>query len=504
MPTMVQLLEQVRERDESDRAYWRKRFRPSLDRLRNIQLRNGSLYTNFRAFIPVVVLAAVWFAVVDWRHMVGFSQLLNRSITIRHLILAVAVVSLWNVWLGFSVFDSRSAKRDVLREVARLTSASVACGCLLLVGNLARNQFHLGLALGLWMALALLVVSFGLLASFFIAAELSPLLLSKRPALIVGTGPRAQLLRARLESQYSPYELYGCMDDEYAGHDSEHDNYLGSLDNLADLLKNHPVEVVLIGLPVKSKYDEIQRVIDICETVGVESHYMQDVFETSRAQVQTKPQASHHFTVLSTLVHHPGLYLKRLFDLVGALALILIASPLMIAAGIAIKVSGPGPVLFVQQRYGRNRKRFPMFKFRSMVVDAEKRQAALESKNEAQGPVFKLKSDPRVTKVGAFLRKTSIDELPQLFNILRGEMSLVGPRPLPIRDVTRFEEARFLRRFSVRPGLTCLWQASGRSNTGFDDWIKQDLTYIDNWSLSLDFKILLMTIPAVLKGSGAV
>jgi lipopolysaccharide/colanic/teichoic acid biosynthesis glycosyltransferase len=175
----------------------------------------------------------------------------------------------------------------------------------------------------------------------------------------------------------------------------------------------------------------------------------------------------------------------------------------MIAAAIAVHLSSGGPILFVQTRYGRNRKRFPMFKFRSMVIDAEQRQAELETMNEAQGPVFKLKSDPRVTRVGTFLRRTSIDELPQLFNVLRGEMSLVGPRPLPLRDVSRFEESWLLRRFSVRPGITCLWQIKGRSETTFDQWIEQDLTYIDHWSLGLDLKILLMTIPAVLRGSGA-
>jgi exopolysaccharide biosynthesis polyprenyl glycosylphosphotransferase len=231
---------------------------------------------------------------------------------------------------------------------------------------------------------------------------------------------------------------------------------------------------------------------------------MQDFFDTSRAQVETHSQEPKHFAVLSTVRPDPKQHIKRVIDFVLATLLIVLFSPILIAAALAVRFTSPGPVFFVQQRYGRNRKRFPMFKFRSMVVDAEARQAALETKNEAQGPVFKLKSDPRVTPVGAFLRKTSIDELPQLFNVLRGEMSLVGPRPLPLRDVSRFEEPWLLRRFSVRPGLTCLWQVTGRSNTSFDYWISQDLAYIDTWSLGLDFKILLMTVPAVLKGSGAV
>jgi lipopolysaccharide/colanic/teichoic acid biosynthesis glycosyltransferase len=177
---------------------------------------------------------------------------------------------------------------------------------------------------------------------------------------------------------------------------------------------------------------------------------------------------------------------------------------MMAAIAIVIKLTSPGPVLFVQQRYGFNRRRFPMLKFRTMVVDAERRQADLESANEAGGPVFKIKSDPRVTSIGKILRRASLDELPQLINVLRGDMSLVGPRPLPLRDVARFDEPWLLRRFSVPPGLTCLWQIGGRSETKFDEWIRLDLQYVDQWSLALDLRILVQTIPAVFRGTGAV
>jgi exopolysaccharide biosynthesis polyprenyl glycosylphosphotransferase len=351
--------------------------------------------------------------------------------------------------------------------------------------------------------LGLLAASLLLLGSFLCGAILSPRMLRPRVALIVGTGRRAETLRARLQAHYFRPQIFGCVDNEYHGQDPERDNYLGPISGLEELLKTHPIEVVLIGLPMKSMYDEIQQVIEICETVGVDSHYMQDVFATRRASVEVHSQEPRYFTVLSTLNRDPKQHVKRALDFVLALLLIILASPLMIAAAIAVHLSSGGPILFVQTRYGRNRKRFPMFKFRSMVIDAEQRQAELETMNEAQGPVFKLKSDPRVTRVGTFLRRTSIDELPQLFNVLRGEMSLVGPRPLPLRDVSRFEESWLLRRFSVRPGITCLWQIKGRSETTFDQWIEQDLTYIDHWSLGLDLKILLMTIPAVLRGSGA-
>ncbi len=160
-------------------------------------------------------------------------------------------------------------------------------------------------------------------------------------------------------------------------------------------------------------------------------------------------------------------------------------------------------MFFAQERYGYMKRRFRMLKFRTMVENAEALQIELEVQNEASGPVFKIRNDPRITPVGRFLRRSSLDELPQLWHVLTGEMSLVGPRPLPVRDVGHFEEPWLMRRFSMRPGLTCLWQISGRSDLGFDRWIALDLEYIDRWSLWLDLEILLQTVPAVLRGRGA-
>jgi exopolysaccharide biosynthesis polyprenyl glycosylphosphotransferase len=195
---------------------------------------------------------------------------------------------------------------------------------------------------------------------------------------------------------------------------------------------------------------------------------------------------------------------KRLFDIVVAIGLVGLLAPVLLLTAFAIKISAPAdPVFFIQTRVGHHRRRFKMLKFRTMVPQAEQLQAQLETLNEAQGPVFKIKHDPRVTTAGRFLRKTSLDELPQLFNVLKGDMSLVGPRPLPVRDVERFEAAWLQRRFSVKPGMTCLWQVNGRSETAFDEWITQDLAYIDQWSFGLDVKILLKTIPVVLRGTGA-
>jgi len=487
-------------------TYSKDRFRPAVEKLRNVQFRDGSLYSNLRIFLPVPVLGVVWLLAIHWSTTPA-PTILDRSMTVRHLLLATGITALWNLWLSLSLYTRRSAKSDLLAEVLRVTAVSFVCGLLPLAANLARGMAGPGILIAGLTTSGLLLASYSLLGCFLVAALLSSRLALPRVALIVGTGRRAAALRARLQSEYSRFQIFGCVDDEYHGPEDLRDGYLGPLDSLAELLKTHPIEVVLIGLPIKSKYDEIQRVIEVCETIGVESHYMQDLFETSRSRIEAHSLRSlqpHHFAVHGQLRNDPKQYLKRILDLLLGSALLILFAPLMIVVATAIRLTSQGPVFFVQQRYGRHRKRFPMFKFRSMVIDAEQRQAALEADNEAQGPVFKLRSDPRVTRIGAFLRRTSIDELPQLFNVLRGEMSLVGPRPLPLRDVSRFEETWLLRRFSVRPGLTCLWQVNGRSNTSFDFWIEQDLKYIDHWSLLLDFKILVLTIPAVLRARGAV
>jgi exopolysaccharide biosynthesis polyprenyl glycosylphosphotransferase len=198
------------------------------------------------------------------------------------------------------------------------------------------------------------------------------------------------------------------------------------------------------------------------------------------------------------------LLVKQLLDYVLAAALLVLLSPLFGLIALAIKLTSPGPAIFHQVRAGLNGRSFRMVKFRSMRPDAEELQAGLAGRNEMRGPVFKVTNDPRVTPLGRFLRRHSLDELPQLWNVLRGEMSLVGPRPLPIDEVKRFDQDTHRRRLSVKPGLTCLWQISGRNDIAdFADWVRLDLAYIDQWSLWLDFKILLATIPAALFGRGA-
>lgn len=199
----------------------------------------------------------------------------------------------------------------------------------------------------------------------------------------------------------------------------------------------------------------------------------------------------------------PAAGVKRSLDIIGSIFLLVISLPLLLVTGILIKLTSPGPVLFSQWRLGYRGRNFKMYKFRTMTKDAEQKINDIEHLNEVSGPVFKIRHDPRITGIGRFLRRTSIDELPQLLNVLRGDMSLVGPRPLAIRDYERFTGNWETRRFNVRPGMTCLWQIKGRSLIPFEHWMQLDLQYVDEWSLWLDLDILIRTIPAVLKGTGA-
>lgn len=481
----------------------RHRLRLSLERLSSNYLTRQSPYSRLRMFLPAPVLALVWFLTSWFPGGVDYRTLLGTSVTLRHLLLAAEIAILWNVCLYLSPSSTRNAWSTLKQETWLLVRASAVCGLMFYVAERLERGSTQGVGLGVGVAVVFVLFSFALLLVFFcLSTDLFHKASKPRLALIIGTGRRAAGLRKLIERNHAPLDVVGCLDEEYLGCNEREDKYLGRLDQLADLLKTQPIELVLIGLPVKSMYEQIQNVIAVCESVGVESHYMSDIFATA---VATHQPAIHSpgFTVLATITDDPRQAIKRALDFFVASLILILAAPVMLAIAVAIKITSPGPVFFIQQRFGRHRKQFPMFKFRTMVVDAEKLQAELEARNEAQGPVFKLKKDPRISGIGHILRKTSLDELPQLFNVIRGEMSLVGPRPLPLRDVSRFEEAWLLRRFSVRPGLTCLWQVGGRSNTTFDEWIKLDLEYIDNWSLSLDLSILGQTVPAVIRGSGA-
>ena len=252
-------------------------------------------------------------------------------------------------------------------------------------------------------------------------------------------------------------------------------------------------------------FDQIEKAIHACELEGVEAWLVADFFRTHIARTSSDELYGRPVLVFRSApaASWQGVF-KELLDVTLALVFGVLLLPFWVVVALVIKVSSPGPVLFRQRRSGRNGQPFAMFKFRTMADDAEQRQRELAGANEMDGPVFKVTNDPRVTAFGRFLRKYSIDETPQLLNIIKGEMSFVGPRPLPVEEVKRFDDPAHRRRLSVKPGLTGLWQVSGRSNVSdFREWVRLDLEYIDTWSLWLDLKILWRTIPAVLSGTGA-
>ncbi|MFH0727746.1 MAG: exopolysaccharide biosynthesis polyprenyl glycosylphosphotransferase [Pseudomonadota bacterium] len=279
--------------------------------------------------------------------------------------------------------------------------------------------------------------------------------------------------------------------------------------DLEAYLRSNVVDELIFAIPLK-KIEKADRYLAMAETMGIkvriipdwEIHYL--MYRPDIATIQFEDFLGvYNMTLQSTPRNEGALLIKNALDYVGAVLLILLSLPLLIAISLAIKIFSKGPVLYRQERLGMNGRRFMAYKFRTMVADADERLKELAEMNEADGPVFKIRNDPRVIPyIGTFLRKTSLDELPQLINVLKGEMSLVGPRPPIPKEVDEYS-VWHMRRLSMKPGMTCLWQcAPKRNDLSFEDWMKLDLKYIDTWSLFNDLKILVLTIKAVLTGSG--
>jgi exopolysaccharide biosynthesis polyprenyl glycosylphosphotransferase len=329
-----------------------------------------------------------------------------------------------------------------------------------------------------------------------------------RNLVIVGCGPRGARLGTEIWKRPElGYLLLGYIDDIPPPRSSLHgqpEKLLGGLKDAPTILGGLEVDEVMICLPLRSQYETIARLITVATEMGLIVRMPADFFELKLARAEVEHLDKIPMVTLSEPTPSSlGLLMKRTLDVVCAGAALVLSAPLFLVLAIAIKLESPGPVFFGQERVGLGRRKFRMWKFRSMVRDAESQLAKLEQLNEVKGAAFKIRQDPRVTRVGRLLRKLSLDELPQLANVLIGEMSLVGPRPLPLRDVERIPNGWQMRRFSMKPGITCLWQVNGRHKIDFHHWMELDLQYIDNWSPGLDLEIMMKTIPAVLRGTGA-
>lgn len=428
------------------------------------------------------------------------------QIKIQQLVILLSLMLCWHLFfLHLDLYRSRRLG-DNLQEIKAILRAISYGTCL--VGLFIFYYYPFSQYLSFLALFWILSVFFSLLTRMLMRLTLMFIRMRGRNlrfALIIGTNQRA-LNFANDISNYRElgYQLLGFIDDKIFDQTLPEGQLLGDFDHFQEVLNQHVVDEVIIALPAFSYQPKINRIMHQCLEQGIMVRYLLDHFEAFLAKSKID---NFHGSPILTLYNGPTenwhLVIKRASDILFSALGLIILSPLFLIVAILIKLETRGPVFFFQERLGYNKRRFRMIKFRTMVNHAEEKQQELEHLNEMSGPVFKIKNDPRVTRIGKMLRRTSIDELPQLICVLKGDMSLVGPRPLPLRDCNGFNKEWQKRRFSIKPGLTCLWQINGRNTIPFHQWMELDMEYIDNWSLLLDLKILLKTIPIVLKCTGA-
>ena len=440
---------------------------------------------------------------------VSIAEFLSLRVKISNCVIFVAFLIVWHLLLrSYGLYRSKSVptrEADILEAMKAIALSTVCLGA-------GAVFFHIRLVTPLFL---LLFWSFG---TFLVAVSRISLrrtldqVLQRgrnlRYVLIVGTNPRAVEFARRIKAEPERgYRVLGFVDDDWVmigEHEKSGYALVCDTHGLPEFLRRNVVDEVAMYLPLRSNYERASKVAELCEQNGILIRFDGDIFSLKKAHSSTEEFAGQPYVTASTAARDWWpLTIKRTLDILFSVILLILFSPVFLLAAMLIYSTSEGPIFYLQERVGLNKRRFRMYKFRTMVRNAEKLMDRLESLNEASGPVFKIKKDPRITQVGKILRRTSVDELPQLLNVLKGEMSLVGPRPLPVRDYEGFNADWQRRRFSVRPGITCLWQIAGRNSIPFEQWMRLDLQYVDEWSLWLDLKILARTIPAVVKGVGA-
>ena len=440
--------------------------------------------------------------------IVSFDNFLSYRIKISNILLIATALFCWHF-----IFDInglyRSHRLSTKLAIARGISIATVLGTFILF--LASKIFDINMITPTFLGIFWLTSTTLLLAS-----RLSLRTLLKRIRLagrnlrhvvVIGTNSRAReyVDQIKLKPELG-YHFIGFVDD--GGEETQPGKALpivADYDQFAEFARENIIDEIVVFSPLRSQYDKVAGIVSVAESMGILLRFGVNPFllKIGRSVVEQVGDIAVSSVQTGSMYDNPSLGAKALLDILVAATLIILLSPLLLVVAALIKLESPGPVFFVQKRLGLGKRLFNIYKFRTMSEDAEQRQADLEQQNEMSGPVFKIRNDPRITPLGKFLRKTSIDELPQLFNVLKGDMSLVGPRPLPVRDFKGFESDIHRRRFSVKPGITCLWQISGRNNISFEQWMELDMNYIDRWSFWLDLKILLKTIPAVLTRTGA-
>lgn len=426
-----------------------------------------------------------------------------------HFIALVLLALLWNqvlVYMGWYNFRKIEGLARQLQQIVMTVFIGVA------IMQMTVNLMRIKGVDGAFPVIFLFVTLLVFIGQRLILIKIIKLIRSNtrrniRHVLIIGRNERSIALAQHLSKPELGFHILGFIDDENRSIDKEDQNfpYLCKFNQIDRYISLHPVDDVLLTLPMRTYYDEICRIIRLCAAQGIKIRLVTDLFDMQmniRHSIDWDFMTSSINYETNTLTEFQ-LDLKRIVDIIISSTALILLSPVFLLVALAILVSEGLPIFFIHDRVGLNKRYFRMIKFRTMITQAAEIQKDLETQNEADGAAFKIAKDPRITKFGKLLRDTSLDELPQLINVFLGSMSIVGPRPLPVRDFKRFYDDSHHRRFTVKPGITGLWQVSGRSDVNFDEWMQLDLKYIDQWTYFLDLTILLKTFPAVLKRKGA-
>ena len=453
------------------------------------------------ATIIVAFLGGYWVR-YDLRWFLDVAYDAPLSAYLPFLILYVVLTPLFFVVDGVY----RTWPRSWMDQVYRITNATAKMTVLMLAITFVFRPRYYSRA----MLIEVGLLTIGLLALVRGAEGIAMAYLRRRGVgikrvVIVGAGEIGRtVMRTIVARPDLGYRVVGFVDDnpDKGYTDIGRFKALGPLDNLPVILDEERPDEVIITLPWMY-HRKIMGIVRECEQRNVRPRIVPDLFQMSLTQVNVEDLGGVPLIgVRAISISKGALLVKRAVDILGAVVGLTLGAPLLALIALAVRLDSPGPVIFRQTRVGLQGRRFEMYKFRSMHVGAEEQQDMLADMNEADGPIFKIRDDPRLTRVGRILRRLSLDELPQLVNVLRGEMSLVGPRPPVPAEVGKYQEWH-KKRLEAPPGMTGLWQVSGRSRLSFDEMVLLDIYYIENWSLWLDFKILMRTIPKVLLGEGA-
>ena len=478
-------------------------------------LKQRTLYTTFMFYDMFVM--GLSFTIAAWFHFkviegASITNVLDMRLRFISIIFVSCFVILWHVLLRvFGAYKS-SLRVTHLQKTLNIVYSIVFSTLILYIFGLC---LPIPILTSPFIIIFILLVLVLTIAGHFVIGYIFEKIRTHnrmvRHLVIVGTNKRAlslaRFFKARPEAGY---KFIGFVDDvifspELNGVDKfnldDTTTLLTNFEHFPEFIRKQVVDEVILCLPILSFYKQSADVVALCEEHGVTVNYASDLFNLKR---------DHHRNVEIINVYTGKMHsesnkalFKRTIDIIGAALGLLVLSPLLLIISLIIKLESKGPVFFQQTRIGKNKRKFTLYKFRTMVADADAQVEAFAYLNDMEGPVLKIVNDPRITRVGKLLRRTSLDELPQLINILIGDMSIVGPRPLTLRDFKGFEIDWHHRRFSVRPGLTCTWQISGRNTIPFEMWMQMDAQYVDAWNLWTDFKIIFLTIPAVIKGHGA-